>query len=155
MIKFIRVDHRLLHGQVALSWFGATKANCILIANDEVPNDAIRKATIKMARPNGAKLVMMSIAKSIDQINQGVTDKYDLMIIVETINDAYRLIKGLEHKPNELNLGGTKSTAKTEKLSTTINVTAEDKENIKELTRMGIKVYMQQVPTSAAKTLNL
>ncbi|MCP9313732.1 transposase [Liquorilactobacillus satsumensis] len=55
MIKFVRVDHRLLHGQVALSWFGATNANCILIANDSVPDDPIRKATIKMARPTGAK----------------------------------------------------------------------------------------------------
>lgn len=155
MIKFIRVDHRLLHGQVALSWFGATKANCILIANDEVPNDAIRKATIKMARPNGAKLVMMSIAKSVDQINQGITDKYDLMIVVETITDAYRLFKGLKNKPKELNLGGTKSTEKTEKLSTTVSVTDEDKGYLKEIVDMGVKVYIQQVPTSSSKALNL
>ncbi len=63
MIKFIRVDHRLLHGQTALSWYGATHANCVLIANDDVPNDPIRKATTKMARPVGAKLVIMPIQK--------------------------------------------------------------------------------------------
>ncbi|GCD87873.1 PTS sorbose transporter subunit IIB [Lactiplantibacillus plantarum] len=155
MIKFIRVDHRLLHGQVALSWFGATKANCILIANDEVPNDTIRKATIKMARPNGAKLVIMPIDKSIDQINGGITDKYDLMIVVETINDAYRLISGLDNKPIELNLGGTKATEDTESLSTAVNVTTKDKEYLKAISKMGIKIYIQQVPTSASKTLEL
>ena len=34
MIKCLRVDHRLLHGQVAFSWTSALGADCILIAND-------------------------------------------------------------------------------------------------------------------------
>lgn len=153
MIKFIRVDHRLLHGQVALSWFGATNANCILIANDDVPNDPVRKATIKMARPNGAKLVIMSIKKSVDQINSGIADKYDLMIVVESIHDAYRLITGLKNKPKELNLGGTKATAETESLSATVNVTPQDKQELQQLSDAGVKVYIQQVPTASSKTL--
>lgn len=41
MIKCLRVDHRLLHGQVAFSWTTALGADCILIANDDVMNDAI------------------------------------------------------------------------------------------------------------------
>mgnify|MGYP000803729213 CR=1 FL=1 len=31
MIKLLRVDHRLLHGQVAFSWKNAVEADCILI----------------------------------------------------------------------------------------------------------------------------
>ena len=36
MIKLLRVDHRLLHGQVAFSWKNAVEADCILIACDAV-----------------------------------------------------------------------------------------------------------------------
>ncbi len=43
MIVFLRVDHRLLHGQVAFSWTQYVGADCILIANDSVPNDDLRK----------------------------------------------------------------------------------------------------------------
>ena len=154
MIRFVRVDHRLLPRQVALSWFGATHANCILIANDAVPEDPIRKATIKMARPNGAKLVIMNIDKSVDQINSGIADKYELMIVVETIHDAFRLLKGLTNKPAELNLGGTKATDETESISTAVNVTDTDKEEIKQINAMGVKVYAQQVPTSSSKLVD-
>ena len=35
-IKLLRVDHRLLHGQVAFSWKNAVEADCILIACDAV-----------------------------------------------------------------------------------------------------------------------
>lgn len=153
MIKFMRVDHRLLHGQVALSWFGASHTNCILIANDDVPNDPIKKATIKMAKPTGAKLVIMAIDKAAQQINAGAADKWDMMVIVESIHDAYRLITKLNNKPKELNLGGTKSTDKTKKLSAAVYVTENDEKELKELSDLGIKVYIQQVPTSLSKTL--
>ena len=36
MIKLTRIDDRLLHGQVALTWVPALGADCILIANDKV-----------------------------------------------------------------------------------------------------------------------
>ena len=43
MITLLRVDHRLLHGQVAFSWTQYVGADCILIANDSVPEDELRK----------------------------------------------------------------------------------------------------------------
>lgn len=36
MIKLLRVDYRLVHGQVAISWSRHIGADCILVANDEV-----------------------------------------------------------------------------------------------------------------------
>ena len=51
MIKLLRVDHRLLHGQVAFSWKNAVEADCILIACDAVMKDDLRKTSIKMAKP--------------------------------------------------------------------------------------------------------
>ena len=153
MINFMRVDHRLLHGQVALSWFGTTNANCILIPNDDVPNDAIRKATLKMARPTGAKLVIMSVEKAADQINAGAANKWDMLVVVESIHDAYRFISKLNNKPRKLNLGGTKKTDSTKSLSAAVNVTEQDEKELKRLSDLGVKVYIQQVPTSPLKVL--
>ena len=34
MIKLVRVDHRLLHGQVIFSWTRQTAANHIIVADD-------------------------------------------------------------------------------------------------------------------------
>ena len=51
MILLLRVDHRLLHGQVVFSWIQNLKADCILIANDSVATDELRKSTLKLAKP--------------------------------------------------------------------------------------------------------
>lgn len=73
MITLLRVDHRLLHGQVAFSWTQYVGADCILIANDSVPGDELRKTTIKLAKPPSVKLVIKNINDSIEAIKSGVT----------------------------------------------------------------------------------
>ena len=62
MIKLVRVDHRLLHGQVAFSWTNGVGANCILVASDTVVNDDVWKTTLKLGKPSGVKLVIKNIS---------------------------------------------------------------------------------------------
>lgn len=141
MIKLLRVDHRLLHGQVAMAWTQSLDSDCILIANDN-----IRKTTMKLAKPNGVKLVMKNIEDSIAALNAGVTDKYKLFIVVESIEDAYRLAKGYAGI-RSINLGGCKPKEDIVKtLYKTIPVTARDEEMLKELLNDGIEIEIRQVP---------
>ena len=50
MIKLVRVDHRLLHGQVAFSWTNGVGADCILVASDMVVNDDVWKTTLGLVK---------------------------------------------------------------------------------------------------------
>ena len=136
MIKLLRVDHRLLHGQVAFSWKNAVEADCILIACDAVMKDDLRKTSIKMAKPSGVKLV--------NAINSGVTDKYKLLTVVESIKDAERLCKECNIK--KLNLGGTKATAETRNISKAMNITQAEETILKGLCESGVDVTIQMVP---------
>ena len=56
MIQLLRVDHRLLHGQVVFSWCGQLNPNCILIANDAAATDDVRKAALRLGKPNNCLL---------------------------------------------------------------------------------------------------
>lgn len=55
MIQMIRVDYRLLHGQVAVSWTSALGADCILLVSDTVLNDKLRLQALSLAKPEGAR----------------------------------------------------------------------------------------------------
>lgn len=152
MILNVRVDHRLLHGQVAFSWTNHLRANCILIANDDVPHDEIRKSAMRLARPQGVKLIMKPIDECIKAINTGLTDKYKMFVIVESVEDAYRLIKGTKNIINELTLGGTKATQETVNVSKAVNLTKDEFILLDELAKQNVKIYIQQVP--ADKKIN-
>lgn len=147
MIELLRVDHRLLHGQVAVAWFGALDVNTILVANDSVSGDDFRKSAIRLAKPDNAKLVMKSIDDSIKAINSGVTDKYKMLIVVESVDDAKKLIDGTHNIIKGLNLGGTKPREGTKNYSKTINLTDMEVNTLKNLKNEGTDVYIQQVPS--------
>lgn len=142
MIKLLRVDHRLLHGQVAFSWTNGVGADCILVASDSVVHDDVWKTTLKLGKPAGVKLVIKNIADSISAINSGVTDKYKLIIVVQTIADAKRLSDGCE-SIKSINLGNTKESKTTTTLSKQVFVTEEEKDILKELMGKGIEVEIR------------
>lgn len=145
MIKLLRVDHRLLHGQVAFSWTQGLGADCILIANDDVPKNDIRKTTIKLAKPAGVKLVIKTIEDAIAALKSGVTKKYKLFIVVESVEDAYRLATACP-EIKEINLGGMKVRENTRNISKAINITPDEEKMVKELVANGCEVEIRQVP---------
>lgn len=145
MITLLRVDHRLLHGQVAFSWTQYVGADCILIADDNVPDDELRKTTIKLAKPPSVKLVIKNINDSIESIKSGVTDKYNLFIVVESVNDAWRIASAVG-EIKSINLGGIKAKEGSKNISKAINLLPEEIEQLQQLVGKGVEVEIRQVP---------
>ncbi|ARJ41314.1 PTS mannose/fructose/sorbose transporter subunit IIB [Pantoea alhagi] len=145
MIKLLRVDHRLLHGQVAFSWTQYIGADCILIANDSVPNDELRKTTIKLAKPPAVKLVIKNIDDAIEAIKSGVTDKYKLFIVVESVSDAWRLATAVP-EITSINLGGIKAKEGSRNISKAINVLPDEISLLEALVQAGKEIEIRQVP---------
>lgn len=145
MIKLLRIDHRLLHGQVAFSWSKQIGTDCILLACDTLLNDNLRMTAIKMAKPSGIKVVAKTVDDAIKAIESGVTDKYKLFIVVESIKDANKIARALEIK--EINLGGTKPETGKQRLSTAVYVNEEETKILKELIKDGFNVFTQMVPS--------
>ena len=147
MIKLVRVDHRLVHGQVAVSWFNSLDVNTIFVVNDDVAKDDFRKSAIRLAKPENSKLVMKSVDDSIKAINSGVTDKYKMLVVVESVDDAVKLINNTGDKIKGLNLGGPKPRENTKNYSKTINLTDEEATKLADLQNKGVEVWIQQVPS--------
>jgi len=145
MITLVRVDHRLLHGQVAFSWTQYVGADCILIANECVPNDELRKTTIKLAKPPSVKLVIKNIADSIEAIKSGVTDKYTLFIVVESVEDAWRLAREIP-EIKSINLGGIKAKEGSRNISKAVNLLPDEITRLNELVGQGVEIEIRQVP---------
>lgn len=145
MVELLRVDHRLLHGQIVYSWVAHLEADCILIANDDVLNNEIRRSIIKLAKPQGIKLVIKGIDDSIQAINSGITDKYKLLIIVESTDDAIRLIESCK-QIKKLNLGNIKARENAKKIGLLFNVTYAEELKLRELVEKGIEIGIQRVP---------
>lgn len=152
MILLCRVDHRLLHGQVAFSWTNELNADCILIANDAVVHDEVFKTTMKLAKPAGVKLVIKNMEDSIKAINSGVTDSYRLLIVVKNIHDANILSTGCK-QVKSINLGGTIRKEGYRQISKAIFINDEDEHELMQMQERNINVFVQQLPAESPLSL--
>lgn len=148
MIKMMRVDHRLLHGQVAFSWTSALSADCILIADDETASNELKKSAMKLAKPNGVKLVIKNVDKAIKSLKKGVTDKYKLFIVVGSIESAKKIIDGYP-EIKTLNLGGTLPGPNKSNISKTIAITSSERDMLRDLLNEGVDINIQMVPSDS------
>ena len=152
MIVLLRIDHRLLHGQVAFSWTKSISTDCILIASDAVVQDELRMTALRVSKPNGVKLVMKNIEDSLKALNSGVTDKYKLMILCENIEDASKLAFGY-NKITSINLGWIKNESGKRQISIAISVNDAEVELLKKLNEKGIELEVRMVPDDAKQNV--
>lgn len=150
MIKNVRVDHRLVHGQVAFAWTKALGSDCILVAGDKIAGDELRMAALRMAKPAGVKLVIKNVEDSAAALNSGVTDKYSLFVVTESIEDVYRLSK-LTPAIRAVTLGGVKLTDDRRQISKAVSVSEEECAMIREMADNGVKLEIRMVPDEPAQ----
>lgn len=69
MIKLLRVDDRLIHGQVAVSWTSFIGADTLLVANEKATKDKVMQMAFNMAKPPQVLLSIKNIENAIAVIN--------------------------------------------------------------------------------------
>lgn len=153
MISFVRVDHRLLHGQVIYSWMRAVACDTIFIVSDAVAADDMKKNALRITKPADKKLVMKSVQEAADAINSGVTDKYRMFIILSSVEELARLLDLIEGV-SSVNLGGTLATEKTKNYFPQINLTDQDVQSLKAMIRRGIEIECRKVPSDTRIVVN-
>lgn len=144
-ILLTRIDNRLVHGQVGVTWTKTIGANLILVADDEAANDKMQQTLMAMtAKSSGAGIRFFSLEYTAQIIGNAAPEQ-KIFIIVRTPADVRKLVeKGVDIK--ELNVGNMHfSTGKTA-LSKKVYVDDEDLENLRWIQAQGVNVYIQDVP---------
>ncbi|MCH1941939.1 PTS system mannose/fructose/N-acetylgalactosamine-transporter subunit IIB [Holdemania massiliensis] len=150
MIKICRIDERLLHGQVAVTWVNTINPDAILVANDEIMQNEIAKLALKMSKPEGIQMAIRSIAQAIDLINNPETKKMQIFLLVKNIHDARRISEGTR-QIQYLNLGRVFSKDGTIELDSNTPITKADAEDLISMFQDVKRIEYQMVPSEKIK----
>lgn len=93
MIKQMRLDERLIHGQIAIKWSRHLDINRIIVANDEAGTNKIIERSLMMAAPQNIKVAIETVEKSIKIINDPRAEHLKILLIVANPQDALRILK--------------------------------------------------------------
>lgn len=158
MITQIRVDDRLIHGQVAVVWTKELNAPLLVVANDEAAKNNVMQMTLKMAVPNGMKLLIRSVDEAIEVFNDPRGKEKRIFVIVNSVSDATKIAKNVQdiEAVNVANAGRfDKSDPKSKTMIfPSVQLNPVELEAAKELaTLTHVKSYNQVLPTNPQLSL--
>lgn len=146
MIKLIRIDDRLIHGQVAFTWTPALNINCIIVANDRAATDEFQKMTLGLAKPAGVKLVIKTVQDTISFLNDAKNAALSILVLIDSVKDVHVLVSGVSGI-GSINFGGIRVRPGAKPVSKAVALTDNDIVLIRELLEKGVELEVRQVPT--------
>ncbi len=94
-ITALRVDDRLIDGQVAMTWTKQLGVQGIVVANDEAANDNTQKMALKMAVPAGIKVLIKPVDEAIRVLNNPKASTMRILVLTRTVKDALKKDRAL------------------------------------------------------------
>ncbi len=152
-ISLIRIDDRLIHGQVTTAWLRVYPADVIIIANEKIAKDPMYQTIFSVAQIPGKQILLLSPEDTVKRITvEQPNCKY--LIITPTPVDIVTLMdKGLQI--NKINIGGLQNRSGTTRLAKVVYAKDDEAVAFRELQTRGVEMEVQMVPTEKIAKLNL
>jgi mannose/fructose/N-acetylgalactosamine-specific phosphotransferase system component IIB len=122
----MRIDNRLIHGQVTVTWVGSVGANRLIVTNDQVATDPVQKMLLPAAA-RGVPTSVLSVDDTLTYVASEQGQREKIMIIAKLPTDVLRLLEG-GLKPARVNVGNQAPTPATKfkMITHSIAATADD-----------------------------
>ncbi|MFT8459329.1 MAG: PTS galactosamine transporter subunit IIB [Liquorilactobacillus ghanensis] len=144
-ILLTRIDNRLVHGQVGVTWTKSIGANLILVANDEAASNPLQQKLMSTtADSSGAGIRFFSLEKTIKIISRAA-DRQKIFIVVKTPEDARKLVEG-GVPIREINVGNMHFSQGKKEVTKKVYVDENDIKSLLFLSNSGVDVYIEDYP---------
>lgn len=151
-IQLLRIDDRLIHGQVAITWAKDTRISRIIVVSDEVAANPIQKALLSQAAPPDVKAHVVTLDKLIEVYFHPLFLNVKVMLLFTNPADVVSIYeKGVYF--NTVNIGGMKFTDGKTMVTHFISVDQNDIDAFQYLDSQDIELEIRKVPSDRKQML--
>lgn len=142
----VRIDSRLLHGQVATNWVKYCKPNRIIVVSDQVSHDQLRKKMIKEAAPVGVKAHIIPVSKMIELDKDDRFGETKALLLFENVEDVVRVVEsGL--RISTINLGSLAHSEGKVIVGSAVSMDKSDVDAFEKIIKKGIQIDVRKIPS--------
>ena len=143
-ITLARIDDRLIHGQVTTVWSKVANAQRIIICNDDVYNDDVRRTLLRQAAPPGMKVNVVNIEKAVAVDHNPQYQDETVFYLFTNPQDVLTMVQqGV--KIATLNIGGMAWRPGKKQLTKAVSLDATDINAFQQLDTLGVKLDLRVV----------
>lgn len=78
----LRIDDRLIHGQVAVVWSKNLNVSRIIVVSDAISKNEIQKSALKMAAPENVKTFIQPVDEALKLLNDPRAAKLSILVVM-------------------------------------------------------------------------
>lgn len=145
-MTLVRIDNRLIHGQIIETWLPYTGAEVVVVANDELSNDSLQQEIMSLAIPHSVTSVFVCIDDLASKIEFLCTQhSCPVIILFSNCADAKRAFdRGFNFE--SLNIGNVHYSPGKRQISPSVALSDDDEHCLKVLSRKGVELDFRCVP---------
>lgn len=153
-VSLLRIDDRLIHGQVMTGWVKHINATKIIIIDDELVHDDFMISVLEMAVPNHMTLNIFNVAQAIDVLSNIKDDGEDdkVIILVKSPIPVLALLQGGVNF-EELIVGGMGVNEKRSRLYRNLAASDVERAAFREINQLGVPINIKVLPSDAPMEL--
>jgi len=155
MISLVRIDERLLHGQVAVTWVNYSKATHVVVIDDGVANNPMLTRMFTSVAPQGKPVLIVSVADAAGLIlkPEYTAPECRLLVVTKHPSTVLKLMnEGVEVK--KVNIGNMGGETGRKRYTQHFFATQEEVGMFKEIASRGAEVFCQNLPDMSRKDLS-
>jgi len=144
-ILLTRIDNRLVHGQVGITWTTTLGANLLVVVDDQAANEPLQQQLMEVtAQSSGAGIRFYTVQRTIDIIHKAA-DRQKIFIICKTPEVVRQLVDG-GVPIQDVNVGNMHFTDGKKQLTKKVYVDDKDLDDLRYIQSKGVNVFIQDTP---------
>lgn len=148
MLVLARIDQRLIHGLVVNQWAPALQVKRFMVVDDVLCNNDDIKASMRMAKPAGTGVSVISTETAITNFKAGKYDGQRVLVLVKEPETLIKLMEGGVEIP-KVDLGIMFNEDGREAVTKFIALNDKERADLQTIKDKGVPVVIQYVPTDA------
>ena len=141
----VRIDERLIHGQVAGIWSTSLDTQRIVVINDEAAADPLQKSSLRMAAPTTMRLSVLTVEEAAKNVQSGKYGRQRIFLLFKNPTDVLRYLEA-GGKLETVNVGNMSYKQGTREVTKSIQVLEAEEAVFESIAGKGIKITSQLVP---------
>lgn len=147
-----RIDNRLVHGQVGVTWTTSLGANLIVVVDDDAARQPVQQQLMTMTADNsGVGIRFFSVEQTINVIHKAA-DAQKIFIVCRTPDVAKSLVDG-GVPIKDVNVGNMHFSEGKRAITNKVYINDEDLTHLKSMQSLGVNVFIQDTPSDPKKNI--
>jgi mannose/fructose/N-acetylgalactosamine-specific phosphotransferase system component IIB len=143
-LRLVRIDDRLIHGQVVAGWLRALGATRIVIVDDATARDEYLREVLTLAAPRDVSVEVLGVAEGSVRCLDLAGSPEPVIVLARSPRTILSLCEA--GVPIEsVNLGGMGSGPARRRIHRTISVSPSELAELRDIEQLGVRVVIQIV----------